>query len=356
MVIFPRWQRNAAFQRLQKNPHAAKDVTHFQKFIRQAQDYELYRVNPRYIAQQLGWAETQTLDFLILAVGEGLLAFEWEVYCPACGALLQRTHEFQHLESHQNCEMCHNEAEIRLDEEITPRVSAQNRLRKLHPARRNQANFHAQVDETLGRLPALHLVNRSLFREKLGVQVLPDNYSLGVQHLAVFFSDLKASTQLYQTLGDAAAYQLVRQHFEIVFDAVERHGGAAVKTIGDGVMGTFFDNASALRGVLESVRGIQQLNRRTALNDEQQLRLKVGLNAGPCIVVTLNNRLDYFGSTVNIAARLSDLAKGDDIWLAQSILDDPATRQIVEENPCDPNEKLQLRGIHKAIEVCRIYP
>jgi class 3 adenylate cyclase len=107
---------------------------------------------------------------------------------------------------------------------------------------------------------------------------------------------------------------------------------------------------------LESVRGIQQLNRRTALNDEQQLRLKVGLNAGPCIVVTLNNRLDYFGSTVNIAARLSDLAKGDDIWLAQSILDDPATRQIVEENPCDPNEKLQLRGIHKAIEVCRIYP
>lgn len=354
MAIFPRWRRNAAFQRLQQNPGAAKAVAHFQQFVRQAQDHELYRVNPRYLAQQLSWAETQTLDFLILAVGEGLLAFEWEVYCPACGARLQSTREFQQLESHQHCEMCLNEAEIRLDEEITPRVSAQTRLRKLSPARRDQADFRAQVDESLGRLPALHLINRSLFREKLGAQVLPDNHSLGVQHLAVFFSDLKASTQLYQTLGDAAAYQLVRQHFEIVFAAVERHGGAAVKTIGDGVMGTFLDNASALRGVLESVRAIRQLNRQTALNAEQQLRLKVGLNAGPCIVVTLNKRLDYFGSTVNIAARLSDLATGDDIWLAQSVLDEAAARQVVEKYPCTSNEKLRLRGIHKAIDLCRV--
>ncbi len=354
MAIFPHWQRHAAFQHLRHDAHTAEDVAHFQQFARKAHDHELYRANPRYLAQKMGWTEGHTLDFLILAVEEGLLDFEWEVYCPVCGALLQRTHEFHRLESHQHCEMCHNDADIRLDEEITPRVSAQNMLRRLHPSRRDRADFRAQVDESLGRLPALHLVNRSLFREKLGSQVLPNNHSLGVQHLVVFFSDLKQSTQLYQTLGDAAAYRLVRQHFEIIFDAIERHGGAAVKTIGDGVMGTFFDNTAALRGVVESVRGIQQLNQQAALTEPQQLHLKVGMHAGPCIVVTLNNRLDYFGSTVNIAARLSDLAQGDDIWLTKAVLNDPDTLTLAEEFPCDCDQKIQLRDIHRTIEVCRL--
>jgi len=75
----------------------------------------------------------------------------------------------------------------------------------------------------------------------------------------VFFSDLKQSMQLYQRMGDAQAYTLVREHFDIIFAAVERYGGSAAKTIGDGVMGISFDSASAPKGVVDSVIGVYAL-------------------------------------------------------------------------------------------------
>ncbi len=179
---------------------------------------------------------------------------------------------------------------------------------------------------------------------------------MGVQNLAVFFSDLKRSTRLYQQLGDARAYELVRAHFDIVFDAVDWHGGSAVKTIGDGVMGTSFDSASALHGVTESIMGLDELNKQAGLSEEDCLHLKVGLHTGACIVVTLNGRLDYFGSTVNIAARLSDMAQGREVLLSKRVLDDPGARAFAEKMNCDQEQAAALRGVMQAVEICRLQP
>ncbi len=341
---------------LKKYDLSSENLRSWGNLIRNADDRELYRVNPRYLAEKLGWTEPQLLDMLTLSTAERMWLLEWDLLCGACGNLVQSTAELSELHSPQKCQACGQEGEIHLDQELAARASIDAGVRKLNQRDRDDPDFREQIDEKFGRVPSLHLINRPLFRELLGEQVLPDNRSLGVQNLAVFFSDLKQSTRLYQHLGDARAYELVRAHFDIVFDAVERYGGSAVKTIGDGVMGTFFDSSSALRGVAESILNLEDLNQKAGLSEDDSLRLKVGLHTGACIVVTLNGRLDYFGSTVNIAARLSDMAQGGEILLSKRVLDDPNAQAFVENMNCDQEQLATLRGVLQALEICRLRP
>jgi len=59
------------------------------------------------------------------------------------------------------------------------------------------------------------------------------------------------------------------------------------------------------------------------------LSLKAGLHTGPCIAVTLNDRLDYFGSTVNMAARLEAQSTGDDVVISSAVYFDPQVRDLL---------------------------
>jgi class 3 adenylate cyclase len=61
------------------------------------------------------------------------------------------------------------------------------------------------------------------------------------------------------------------------------------------------------------------------------LTLKAGLHTGPCIAVTLNDRLDYFGSTVNLAARLEAQSTGDDVVVSNAVYADPGVRELLSD-------------------------
>jgi class 3 adenylate cyclase len=343
-------------QQLEKYDIPPERLRNWAKFVENADDRELFRVNPLYLAEKLNWNEQHVLDMLTVSTAENLWNLAWDSHCEACGNLVQSAAELGDLQSHQKCQACGAEGDIQLDQAVIARASIDDGWRRLDRTHRDDPEFREQVDERLGRVPSLHLINRPLFRQVLGEQVLPPNQSLGVQNLAVFFSDLKKSTELYQRLGDARAYELVRAHFDIIFDAVDRYGGSAVKTIGDGVMGTFFDSASALKGVADSVTGLDALNQQAGLPEEDRLRLKVGLHTGACIVVTLNGRLDYFGSTVNIAARLSDMAQGGEVLLSKRVLDNPEAQALAKKMNCDQEQLATLRGVMQAVEICRMRP
>ena len=103
-----------------------------------------------------------------------------------------------------------------------------------------------------------------------------------------------------------------------------------MKTIGDGIMGVFTEPADALNAIATGMEGLAQLNTMGGLADDDRLALKVGMHQGICIVVTLNGRLDYFGETVNIAARLAGLAKGGDVVLSQAVVEDASVCQLAE--------------------------
>lgn len=141
------------------------------------------------------------------------------------------------------------------------------------------------------------------FRALFGVQRLREGFALNIRRSAIVFTDLARSTVLYAEAGDATAYGVVRRHFQALYAAVDAHGGAIVKTMGDSVMAAFHAPADAARAAGEMRAGIDRLNVEIAATGIE-LRLKVAVHAGPAILVNVDERLDYFGQTVNIAARL----------------------------------------------------
>jgi class 3 adenylate cyclase len=143
---------------------------------------------------------------------------------------------------------------------------------------------------------------------------------------AFMFTDIKGSTDLYNRVGDAQAYGWVRQHFAVLVGAVRRHDGALVKTIGDAVMAAFANPIDALAAAIAIRDDIANFNETLAVPSEfgeVAIIVKLGLHCGPCIAVTLNDRLDYFGSTVNLAARLQGESRGGDIVLSETIAAEP---------------------------------
>ena len=142
----------------------------------------------------------------------------------------------------------------------------------------------------------------------------------------MLFTDLKNSTRLYRQIGDATAFGRVMNHFDVLKQAIADEDGALVKTIGDAVMAVFRQPASALRAMLEA-------QQRLAFPPDGMLplTLKAGLHTGPCIAVTLNDRLDYFGSTVNLAARLEGQSTGNDVVISSAVYGDPEVRELLSD-------------------------
>ncbi|WP_340116876.1 adenylate/guanylate cyclase domain-containing protein [Pelagibius sp. 7325] len=157
------------------------------------------------------------------------------------------------------------------------------------------------------------------FRDLFSDQVLRPGDEVAVARVALLFTDLRRSTELYGNIGDAAAYQLVRDHFAFLGAIVRRHDGALVKTIGDAIMAAFTKPADALAAALDIQRELGSFN----AAGQRPLTIKLGLHEGPCIAVTLNGRLDYFGTTVNMAARLQGQSQGGDVVLSEAAAEDP---------------------------------
>ncbi len=139
-----------------------------------------------------------------------------------------------------------------------------------------------------------------------------------------------------------------------MFAAVEQFGGTAVKTIGDGIMGVFTGPADALNAIATGMKGLAQLNDMAGLAGDDQLSLKVDIHQGSCIVVTLNGRLDYFGKTVNIAARLAGLAQGDDVVLSQEVGADARVYQLAESRGDLRPFASQLSGLPDCFDLYRM--
>jgi adenylate cyclase len=157
------------------------------------------------------------------------------------------------------------------------------------------------------------------FRELFSSEVLAPRQQLAVSHIAFLFSDLKGSTQLYEGIGDAAAYSRVSRHFDFIRQAVGRGGGSVIKTMGDGVMSAFYRLDDALSTAIGLQRQVAAWCREQGIYPP--LALKVGVHHGPAIAMTANDHLDYFGRTVNLAARVADQSRGGDVVVLRDVLD-----------------------------------
>ncbi|MFQ6017134.1 MAG: adenylate/guanylate cyclase domain-containing protein [Kiloniellaceae bacterium] len=190
------------------------------------------------------------------------------------------------------------------------------------------------------------------FRDLFSDQVLRPGDEVSIKRVALMFTDLRGSTALYSAVGDANAYHLVREHFAFLAGVVRAHNGAVVKTIGDAIMAAFIDPADALRAALRVQREVAAFNARSG---GRAIVIKLGLHEGPSIAVNLNGRLDYFGTTVNMAARLQGESHGGDIVLSQVFSENSAVRRLVD--PFDPvREWTALKGFEEPVAFLRLRP
>lgn len=204
-------------------------------------------------------------------------------------------------------------------------------------------------------LTADRVTTMQTFRDLFSSQVLRPGDEVAIRHVTLMFTDLRGSTALYEAIGDAPAYALVRDHFAMLARVVRAHEGAIVKTIGDAVMAAFAEPANALAAAQEIQRTVAEFNaeRSHKVDGRSVVTIKLGLHAGPCIVVTLNERLDYFGTTVNLAARLQGQSRGGDIVLSRTVAEDPAVAPRVADLH-GREESAQLRGFEEPIPFLRI--
>jgi len=201
-------------------------------------------------------------------------------------------------------------------------------------------------------LTAKRLLTNQVFRDTYGVNIIDVEQHLKITSLTFLFTDLQSSTELYERIGDLAALNLVRAHFRVLTEIVAAEAGAVVKTIGDAVMATFPTPNRAVAAALRMREAMHALNER---HGHEDLSLKIGIHAGPCLVVLLNDRQDYFGSTVNVAARVQALADSRAILATRPVINDPQVSALLAANGLAPvAQQRTIRGIAEEVAVYQI--
>jgi class 3 adenylate cyclase len=161
-----------------------------------------------------------------------------------------------------------------------------------------------------------------------------------VRNLAILFADVEGSTRLYETLGDAEALATIGRCLALVRSVCEGHGGRLIKTIGDEAMVMFPDVDQAAEAAAEMQARISG----EPPTDRVRVAIRVGFNFGPAIEV----ENDIFGDSVNVAARMVGLAKGEQVILsAQTVAAlTPSLRSRVRQI-----DSLTVKGKHDDIAI-----
>ncbi|MEX0800783.1 MAG: adenylate/guanylate cyclase domain-containing protein [Dehalococcoidia bacterium] len=152
----------------------------------------------------------------------------------------------------------------------------------------------------------------------------------------ILFTDIEGSTALTQRLGDARARDLIRQHERLVREQLAAHGGAEVKTMGDGFMASFSSATRALECAAAMQRAFAERNASLPARPEpvegrgpahgstgspraeaasEPLHIRIGLNAGEPIA----EEQDLFGTAVIAAARIAAMAEGGEILVSDVV-------------------------------------
>jgi class 3 adenylate cyclase len=201
-------------------------------------------------------------------------------------------------------------------------------------------------------LTAKRLFACQTFHDLFRSEVFRESEGFGVKDVTILFTDLKASTQLYNEIGDLNAFALVREHYGVLNRAIINQRGAVVKTIGDAIMASFIEPGDAVQAGLEMLNGLHEMNANSGRSD---LILKIGIHRGAAISVTLNDRIDYFGQSVNTASRVQSVAGGDEIYITDDIYSSAGVADLLKQRNCGTESmRLELKGIDQPVKVYKV--
>lgn len=161
--------------------------------------------------------------------------------------------------------------------------------------------------------------------------------------VCIMFTDLVGSTQMTHERGDYGAQEIVRIHNAIVRTALAGHHGREVKHTGDGIMASFTSAANAVRAGMQIREALTEHNS----GDEQlQVRVRMGLNAGEAV----QEEDDFFGTTVQLSARVCDKATEGEIFVTDNVRELSKGQGLVFENA----GKFEMKGIPEPVTLYRV--
>lgn len=193
------------------------------------------------------------------------------------------------------------------------------------------------------------LLTTQTFRDLFRSEVVTTNETLSIKDITFLFTDLKGSTAMYEQIGDAKAYFLVHQHFDVLSRVIRDRNGAIVKTIGDAVMAVFDNPVEATSAALEMIDALNEFSHTIS----QELILKVGIHRGHSVAVTVNEHIDYFGQNVNIAARVQALADANKVYITADVYNSPGVSDVFKAHHVVPDEVL-VKGVSEKLHVYKI--
>ncbi len=237
--------------------------------------------------------------------------------------------------------------------ELTPREIRLRPCGKLTVTNATAEPLHVKI-ERLGYATlaaTAHVVTTmSEFRRFFSKDLLKPSTPLKVASCAILFSDLTGSTALYTKAGDAAAFRLVDDHFDVLRKVIDEQGGGVVKTMGDAVMAAFIEPIACVRAAIACLHAFEQF--RIDAENGELTGIKIGLYAGPCYVITANEAIDYFGQTVNCASRVQHCADTGEIVFEEDLFErlsaeDKAKLRLVER------VETRVKGVEHPLRLVR---
>lgn len=386
-------------------------------WVRTGDELDLHRIQVRERARAWRLDEDQVLKVFLHATRLGLLELSWDAVCPHCRGATEGHQHLGQMKKEARCAACAIDFGTDTAEsvEITFQVhpSVRQIVKRMFCSAEAGTKAHVQVQKLVpagGRaslvavLPAgryrlrvhgekryefldvgagattLDLVNDSStdrryvlevaqwndlalrpgrllsfaeFRDLFGEEYLSADVQLAIGEQTILFTDIVGSTAMYAQRGDPAAFVEVKKHFTDVFAIVAKHRGAVVKTIGDAAMAAFNDPLDAVK----ASKDIHDCFHPARV--DLPTRLRISINTGPCIAVRLNTAIDYFGHTVNIAAKLQGLAEAWQTAISEAVFSAPGVAAWLKEQQAALEDvRFASKAINAPIAVKRwsVYP
>lgn len=295
-------------------------------FILEMNDQDLYHIDLINIKNKLNLSKKELLDNFINLVFEGILMIEWIYHCPHCGNVAKDVLSLHNATHEDYCDECQVNFSNCLDSNIEVFFNIHPGIKQLSDVYKNEYSQKLKRDLDLygnncwkkeSTIFGLELIQNNNFRNLIGDDILKSDQSLEILKVTILFTDVKGSTSLYNTLGDMKAFSLIREHFKILFDVISKNNGVPVKTIGDAIMGVFLNEEDGLKASLEMQENLIKFYD----VKEQKIEIRIGVYTGSSLLVNLNGKLDYFGQSVNKAARIESSAEPNEVVISYDIFE-----------------------------------
>jgi class 3 adenylate cyclase len=291
-------------------PSLMAGIDELYEWIIQAPPHIRHRINPFLVQSQTSLGLKKILATLLAGTQTGAFQIHWDSYSPYSNKLTNVFHSLAEMKSKALCTTSGKEYEIDFLEHVKVSFC-------LNPEIELPSNLQEPEPEEI-YLTGLDVIHVPEFREFFEFDCLKSTETLNISSVVVLYTNICNSTQIYEGLGNKLSYELVQENLKILKESIETEGGMVMKTISDSILASFLRSSSAINSIFKAKEKLEKFN--SSKDFREQVYIKFGVHIGPVLLVNANNKLDYFGTTVNQVFKIQTLADRENFAFSEQVL------------------------------------